>query len=216
MPSSSRAGASSSAVRLSEMAARFLVLEGPDGSGKTTQAARIADHLRRRGADVVVLREPGGTAAGEAIRDLLLDPETEVAPLTEMLLYQAARAQIVERLIRPALAAGKTVVLDRYGFSTIAYQGYGLGVDPAAIRAVTRVSTGGLEPDLVFFLDVPPEVGLARIQGRRDRIEARPLEYHRRVREGFLAEARGLGPRALVLDAGRPADEVTAAILHAL
>jgi len=186
----------------------FFVLDGPDGAGKTTQAARLAEHLRAGGGTVVVLREPGATPAGEAVRDLLLDPDTDVTPLAEMLLYQAARAQVVEAVIRPALGDGKAVVLDRYWYSTAAYQGAGLGLDAAAIRTVSQVATGGLEPDHVFFLDLEPAVGLGRCGGARDRIEGRPLDFHRRVREGFLALARELGERATVLDATEPADDV--------
>jgi len=188
------------------------VIDGPDGAGKTTQATRIAEFFRARGEDVVALREPGATPAGEAIRDLLLDADTDVTPLTEMLLYQAARAQVVETVIRPALAQGRTVVLDRYWYSTVAYQAHGLGLDAASVRHVSSVATGGVEPDHVFFLDVDPETGLGRLDGARDRIEGRPLDYHRRVRDGFLAEARALGGRATVLDASQPADDVAAAI----
>ncbi|MHC4548162.1 MAG: dTMP kinase [Planctomycetota bacterium] len=198
------------------MAGTFYVIDGPDGSGKTTQAARAAEYLRRRGAAVVVLREPGATPAGEAIRDLLLDADTDLTPLAEMLLYQAARAQLVETVIRPALEEGQTVVLDRYWYSTAAYQAYGLGLDPAVVRRVSAAATGGLEPDHVFLLDVDPETGLGRLDVGRDRIEGRPLDYHRRVREGFLAVARDLGERATVVDANGSADEVAAQILGVL
>jgi dTMP kinase len=191
---------------------RFIVIDGPDGSGKTTQAARLAAHLRERGEEVVVLREPGATPAGEAIRDLLLDPETDVIPLAEMLLYQAARAQVVEAVIRPALDEGKTVLLDRYSYSTAAYQGYGLGLDTDEIHRVSAIATRSLEPDHLFILDIDPEVGLARLDGARDRIEGRPLEYHRRVREGFLQEARRLADRATVIDGGQDAARVARAI----
>lgn len=186
----------------------FLVIDGPDGAGKTTQAARLAAYLRELGRTVVCLREPGATPAGEAIRDLLLDPDTDVTPTAEMLLYEAARAQVVEAVIRPALAEGQTVLLDRYWYSTAAYQGHGLGLDPEAIRAVSAVATGGLEPDHVFLLDLAPDVGLARLSGERDRIEGRPLEYHERVRNGFLHEIRRLRERATIVDASRGADEV--------
>lgn len=198
------------------MAARFFVLDGPDGSGKTTQAARLAERLRASGRDVLLLREPGATPAGEAIRDLVLEAEIDLSPLAEMLLYQAARAHLVETVVRPALDAGRTVVLDRYYFSTLAYQGHGLGLDLDAVRTVSRIATGGLEPDLALFLDLDPEVGFARTSGERDRIESRPLAYHRRVREGFLVEARRLGPRALVIDAARSPERVAAEIDRAV
>jgi dTMP kinase len=190
------------------VAGRFFVIDGPDGAGKTTQAARLARHLEGRGERAVVLREPGATPAGEAIRDLLLDPDTDVTPLAEMLLYQAARAQIVETIVRPQLEAGAIVILDRYCYATAAYQGHGLGLDVEDIRRVSAVATGGLEPDHVFVLDVDPETGLGRLARAPDRIEARPVDYHRRVRDGFLAEARRLGSRATVVDGRRPVGEV--------
>jgi len=191
---------------------KFFVLDGPDGAGKTTQAARLAAYLQECGASVSVLREPGATPAGEAIRDLLLDPETDIGRLAEMLLYQAARAQIIETVVRPALDEGKSVVLDRFGYSTVAYQGFGLGLDPDVIRTVTSIATADLEPDHVFILDLPPEIGLARLAGPKDRIERRPLDYHQRVREGFLAEAQRLGERCTLVDTTQSPEEVAAEI----
>ena len=184
------------------------MLDGPDGSGKTTQIARLAARLRERGESVLVLREPGATPMGEAIRDLLLHADVDITPLAEMLLYQAARAHLVETVVRPALAAGQTVLLDRYWYSTAAYQGHGLGLDPEEIRRVSAVATGALEPDRLILLDVPAEVGLARLKGKRDKVEGRPLDYHKRVREGFLAEARRLKGKAAVIDASRDEESV--------
>ena len=192
---------------------RLYVIDGPDGAGKTTQAARVAACLRERGREVLVLREPGGTPVGEAIRDVLLDPETDLTATAEMVLYQAARAQLVEAVVRPALEAGTDVVLDRFTYSTVAYQAFGLGLDADAVRQVAEVVTGGLRPERVFILDLDPETGLERLQGDRDRIEGRPLDFHRRVREGFLAEAERLGEDAVVVDATRSVDDVTHAIL---
>ena len=194
---------------------RFYVIDGPDGSGKTTQVARLAAAFRQRGEVVVVLREPGATPAGEAIRDLLLDPETDVTPVAEMLLYQAARAHLVEAVVRPALESGQVVILDRYWYSTVAYQGYGLGLDPDEIRRVSKTATGGLEPDHAFFLDLDPDVAFSRLDGQRDRIEGRPLEYHRRVREGFQKEAERLGGACTLIDAAKTPDEVAEAIAEA-
>ncbi len=192
---------------------QLYVIDGPDGAGKTTQAARVAAFLREQGREALVLREPGGTPVGEAIRDVLLDPDTDLTATAEMLLYQAARAQLVEAVVRPALEADTDVVLDRFTYSTVAYQGFGLGLDAEAVRRVAEMATGGLQPLRVFILDLDPETGLERLQEDRDRIEARPLDFHRRVREGFLAEAERLGERARVLDATRSMDEVTHAIV---
>ncbi len=171
----------------------FLVLEGPDGGGKTTQAARIADWLRdRRGLDVVTCRDPGGTALGDRLRSILMERET--VPLSmraEMLLFMASRAQMVEEIIRPALDTGHVVVCDRFMLSTIVYQGLAGGLDPKEIAAVGRVATGGLLPDHTIVLDVPAETARARVGPARDRIEARPAEYYERVRAGYLDAVNG-------------------------
>ena len=198
------------------MPGRFYVIDGPDGSGKTTQVGRLARSLTERGHKVLVLREPGATPVGETIRDMLLDPDTDVTPLAEMLLYQAARAQIVDAVVRPALREGTTVLLDRYCYSTAAYQGAGLGLDTDEIHRVSATATGGLEPDHAVFLDIDPEVAFSRLDGARDRIEGRPLDYHRRVREGFLMVAELLGARATVIDAAQDADTVALTIRAAL
>jgi len=164
----------------------FLTLEGMEGCGKSTQAARLGQRL---GPDVIVTQEPGGTALGRQIRQLLLDHRhSEMAPATELLLYFADRAQHVQEVIRPALAAGRSVVSDRYVDSSIAYQGYGRGLPLDLLDAVARLATGGLRPDATFFLDVPIEAGLARVhrRGAHDRVEAETLEFHERVRDGYL------------------------------
>ena len=168
----------------------FLVLDGPDGGGKTTQAADLAAWLRARGRSVTTCREPGGTALGERVRSLLLDRAGfEFGPRAEMLLFMASRAQLVEEVIRPALARGDVVVCDRFLLASVIYQGYAgeLGVDD--VGRIGAVATGGLFPDLTLLLDVPTERARVRVGLARDRIEDRPERYHERVREGFLRAA---------------------------
>jgi dTMP kinase len=168
----------------------FLTLDGPDGGGKTTQAARLAAWLRAQGADVVECREPGGTALGERVRQILLDRATvNLALRAEMLLFMASRAQLVEEVVRPALAAGRVVVSDRFLLASIVYQGDAGGLPIAEIGQVGRAATGGLLPDLTLILDVDPRVARARVGPARDRIEDRPDDYQARVRDGFLRAA---------------------------
>jgi dTMP kinase len=170
----------------------FVVLDGPDGGGKTTQAARLADWLRGQGLDVVTCRDPGGTALGNRLRAIVMERET--VPLSiraEMLLFMASRAQMVEEIIRPALESGHVVVCDRFLLATLVYQGYAGGLDPAEVAAIGRSATGGLLPDLTIVLDVPPETARQRVGPARDRIEDRPADYQERVREGYLRAARG-------------------------
>lgn len=178
----------------------FLVLDGPEGCGKSTQAERLVERLRRHGLEATGVRDPGGTEVSEQIRQLLLSTETgEILPMTEMMLYMASRAEMIERIVRPALENGLTVVSDRFVSSTLAYQGVAGGIDPAEISRVARVACGGLRPDLTIILDLPPEAGFERI-GRRehDRMELKGLEFHRKVRQGFrrLAKAAGGGGTA--------------------
>jgi dTMP kinase len=169
----------------------FLTLDGPDGGGKTTQAARLAEWLRARGDEVVSCRDPGGTALGERLRGILLDRDTvDLSLRAEMLLYMAGRAQLVAEVIRPALAAGRTVVSDRFLLANLVYQGYAGGLPVDEVAQVGRAATGGLLPDLTLVLDLPPEAARARVGAARDRIEDRPESYHARVRDGFLRAAR--------------------------
>ncbi len=188
----------------------FITFEGPDGSGKTTQARMLTEYLQSRGLPVLHTREPGGTAISEQIRDVVLSNRNQsIQHETEALLFSAARAQIVAELIRPALAAGKIVVCDRYADSTMAYQGYGLGLDLDALRAITRFATGGLAPDLTFYIDVPAEVGLARRhRGETNRLDQKDLAYHAKVRDGFLKMARAEPQRWVVIDGTRSVEQV--------
>jgi dTMP kinase len=169
----------------------FLVLDGPDGGGKTTQAARLAGWLRGLGLEVVTCRDPGGTALGDRLRGLLLERgSVPVSLRAELLLFMAARAQLVDEVIAPALAAGRVVVSDRYLLANIVYQGSAGGLLEEEIALVGMVATAGLMPDLTFVLDIAPESARARVGPARDRIEERPLFYHERVRAGYLGIAR--------------------------
>jgi len=169
------------------MKGKFITFEGSEGCGKSTQSRMLYAYLKGRGYSVIYAREPGGTKVCEKIRKILLDPGNKnMNPGCEMLLYMAARAQIVNEVIRPALAKGKIVISDRFLDSTVAYQGYGLGVDIQTIKAIGNFATGGIKPDLTLFLDLPAEKGLKRCGNIKDRIEQRSLAYHRRVRNGYL------------------------------
>ncbi len=190
----------------------FITLEGPDGSGKTTQACLLAEWLREQSYDVVLTREPGGTDIGDQIRTVLHDPHnTAMDARAEILLYSASRAQHVAQLIRPALAAGKIVISDRYAASTLAYQGYGRELDLETLRTITDFATGGLTPDLTLYLDIAPGAGLQRRQVGGDewnRMDAETLGFHQRARAGYLKLAQMEPERWLIVDAARPVEEV--------
>ncbi len=185
---------------------RFVALEGPDGGGKTTQAARLAAWLGAFGREVVACRDPGGTALGERLRTLVKErSDLAIGMRAEMLLYMASRAQLVDEVIRPALDRGAFVISDRFVLSNVAYQGYAGGLDVAEVWDVARAATGGLLPDLTVIVDVPPAVARGRIGPSRDRIEDRGLDYQGRVRDGFLASVAGYpGPIAVVDGSGDP------------
>ena len=187
----------------------FVAFEGPEGGGKSTQIRSLGQRLQAAGLDPLLTREPGGTPAGEAIREVVLDPRFEVAPLTEFLLYSASRAQHVSEVLTPALQAGRVVVSDRFSGASIAYQGYGRGLDLAFVRDLSATATGGLKPDLTVLLDIDPAEGLQRIasRGNSDRLERADLDFHRRVRRGFLEQAR-TDSTWLVLDATAEEDEL--------
>jgi dTMP kinase len=190
----------------------FITFEGPDGSGKTTQFKRLADHLRGRGCDVLAVREPGGTSIGEQIRDVLHSlANKEMQPRTEILLYCASRAQLVGQVIRPHLQSGGIVVCDRYADSTLAYQGYGHRLDLPTLRTILDFATGGLRPDITFYLDINAEEGLKRRKaggGEWNRMDNLPVEFHRRVRAGYLEMVAQEPARWLVIDAAREAETI--------
>ena len=195
----------------------FITVEGPDGAGKTTQARALAQHFRDRGVDPVLTREPGGTWLGERIREILLartDSAAASDPLTDALLFNAARRQLVVEVLRPALAAGRTVICARYADSTLAYQGYGAGVPLDTLRALEAAATAGLHPDLTILLDLPVTTGLTRkAPGDVTRFEAEfDLAFHDRVRTGFLALAAAAPDRFVVIDATRSSSEVSTAV----
>jgi dTMP kinase len=198
----------------------FITIEGPEGSGKTTQATALADHLAGRGLDVHVSREPGGTWLGERIRDLLLARTGSAAPtdpLTDALLFNAARRQLVSEVIRPTLDAGRTVVCARFADSTLAYQGFGAGVALERLRSLETAATDGLKPDLTILLDLPVAEGLGR-KAPQDvtRFEVEfDLAFHQRVRDGFLALAAAEPGRFAVVDAAGSKAEVTIVVLAA-
>ena len=189
----------------------FITFEGIEGCGKSTQLELLKAHLESKGRAVLSVREPGGTLLGERVRSVLLNGTEEgIDPWAELFLYEACRAQLVARVIRPALAEGKVVLCDRCFDSTLAYQGFGRGLDAGKIEGLNALATGGLVPDLTFLVDCAEDVGLkrawARINAsagaREDRFEKEELAFHRRVREGFLAIA-GAAPRVKVIDGSR-------------
>ena len=192
----------------------FLSFEGGEASGKSRQAQRLTQALRDRGREVVLTREPGGTALGERIRDVLLHArDVPLAAETQALLFSAARAQLVREVIRPALEAGKIVVADRFFDSTLAYQGHGHGADLEGLRALTALAVGEFRPDRTFLLDVPVGVALARSRGRQadrawDRFEADERAFHEHVREGYLRLAAAEPQRYVVIRGDRSEDAV--------
>ena len=202
------------------MTGRFITFEGGEGCGKSTQVELLATALEERGYEVLRVREPGGTAAGERIRGMLLSKESDgLDPMAELMLYEAARAQICAEVIRPALAAGKAVLCDRFCDSTIAYQGCGRGLDVDLIRRLNNAATGGLSPDMTLMLFIDPAEGLRRAKGVTggdgdgDRIEAAGLAFHRRVHDGFARIAMEEPDRVCAIGASGSIAEVHEAVL---
>lgn len=194
----------------------FFSIDGVDGCGKTTQGALFVQWLCDQGYDVVTCRDPGSTPLGEAVRGLLLDRhDLRIERRSEMLLYMAARAQLVEEVIRPALAQGKIVVSDRYLLANVVYQGHAGGLDVPTLWDVGRVAVSGLVPDLTIVLDLPPDAAAARLNRPLDRMELQGEAFHSRVRAGFLTEAARNPERIVVIDAARPIEIVQEAIRQA-
>jgi dTMP kinase len=200
----------------SQRRGRLIAFEGVEGAGKSTQVELLRQALEKAGHRVVTTREPGGTPVGERVRSILLDPASNLDARAEALLFAAARAQLVEQVIRPALERGEIVLCDRYLDSSLAYQGAARGLGREPIAAVNRFATGGLLPNLVVLLRLDPAEGLARGRGGRDRIECQDLEFHLKVAQGFLDLAAADPERFAVIDAAQPPDQVAAEVLAAV
>jgi len=219
------------------MAARFITLEGIEGAGKSTLRSKLVEKLTAQNIEVVITREPGATSIGRSLRNLLLNPEnSSINPITELMMFSADRAQHLSEIIRPALARGAFVLCDRFIHSTLAYQGYGRGLNLSDLQTLTNFVTAGLQPDLVLLLDLDPTVGLARVQDRQerasgtfqidqltataaaklDRMEELSLDFHRKVRQGFLTMAQAEPQRFAVLDASKTADAIAEEAFQAL
>ncbi|MCL5961935.1 MAG: dTMP kinase [Chloroflexi bacterium] len=203
----------------------FITFEGPEGSGKSTQARLLCEQLQKRGYSVILTREPGGTRVGEQIREILQSLDySEITPETEVLLFNASRAQLTRELVLPHLVRGDIVICDRYVDSTLAYQGYGQGIDIEALKAIAHFATGGLTPDLTVYLDLPAEEGLRRklisnlppgpgVENKWDRIEAKDIEFHSRVVAGYRNLIQDDTDRWLPLDAREPIQGLSESIL---
>ncbi len=192
-----------------DLKGKLIAFEGIDTSGKSTQARRLVKRLIEAGHSVVSTGEPGGTPIGESVRSILLSRQHEsLLPFSELLLFIVSRAQNTHEVIVPALQEGKTVVASRYRMSSVAYQGYGRGIDLDLIRNLNETAANGLHPDVTFLIDIPAEVAIQRKTTEQDRIEIESMEFHRRVRQGFLELAEG-DPNAIVIDGDRSPDEIT-------
>lgn len=196
------------------MSGRFITFEGIDGSGKSTQLRLLAAHLRARGRDVIMTREPGGTELGRQLREAFLETHEKVAPMAELLAFAADRAQHVEYLIKPALAAGKVVISDRYADATFAYQGAGRGFPADKVNQVIALATGGLKPDLTLFFDIPVEMAITRMSDRAEseakanRMDAETAEFYHRVRDAYLTIAAAEPERFIIVEASGSVEEI--------
>jgi dTMP kinase len=194
----------------------FFVFDGVDGAGKSTQLGLFVQWLRDEGHDVVTCKDPGSTELGESLREILLGKhEIPISIPAEMMLFTTARTQLIEEIVKPALANNQIVVLDRYIFSTVVYQGHAGDLDPEAIWTVNRIATGGVMPDATFILDVPVEIALTRIGDTLDRMESRGAAYLDRVRQGFIAEAERWPDCVDVIDANQPPEKIQSEIREA-
>jgi len=195
------------------MKGKFITFEGSEGSGKSTQIQMAYDYLQSKKKPAIFIREPGGVKISEAIRDILLDPKNKsMTDICETLLYMAARSQLVAEQLVPVLEKGTTVLCDRFLDSTIAYQGYGNGVDIKFIKEIGKLATQGITPDLTFIFDIDTKEGLSRRGRNKDRIEQRPLEYHNRVRKGYLELAKQEPKRIKVIKVEKNKEEIHAII----
>ena len=189
----------------------FIVFEGVDGAGKTTQLVQLVEWLQQQGTTVVTCKDPGSTALGEQLRTILLSSvETPISMRAEMMMFTTARTQLVDEIVRPALAAGKTVVLDRYIYSTIVYQGHAGNLPTDEIRQVNHVATEGLMPDLTFMIDLPVDVSMERLGKSLDRMESRGTEYFEKVRAGFIAESKLASAGVELINGNRSPEEIQA------
>lgn len=196
----------------------FITLDGPDGCGKSTQAARLTQRLKNFEIDTVHLRDPGSAPIAEKIRAIILDPSHTITPRAELFLYQAARAELIEKKIRPALQKKKAIVLERFTDATLAYQGYGRGLNLKQILQTSQIACAGIQPSLSIFLDLPAKQGLARAQSRTklDRMEAEPLQFHEKVRRAYRAIAQQHPKRIVLINAGQSIEKVEQQVWQAV
>lgn len=196
------------------MKGTFITFEGSEGSGKSTQIKLVRAYLKAQKKPILFVREPGGVKISEKIRNILLDVKNvKMSDGCETLLYMAARAQLIEEVIAPALKKGKIVLCDRFLDSTVAYQGYGNGVDVAAIKKIGQFATQGIRPDITFFFDIDAKKGLSRINRKKDRIERRAIMYHSKVRRGYIKIARQEPGRVKLIDGSKSKEEIFGAIV---